>query len=144
MEDKDLRKLSRAELLEMLIHQSREVERLKAEQAQTRRQLDAMTDANTLAETAEKLMAMINGGQLPASAAVAPETREQADAILTQARAEAQQMLIRTQAQCDEMVARAREESQRWWSETSRKLDAYYRDHPGLREQLAADYGAKR
>ena len=86
MEDKDPRKLSRAELLEMLIHQSREVERLKAEQSQTRRQLDAMTDANTLAETAEKLMAMINGGQLPASAAVAPETQEQADEFVAKMR----------------------------------------------------------
>lgn len=146
MEDKDLRKLSRAELLEMLIQQSKEVERLKAEQAQTRRQLDAITDANALAEAAEKLVAMMADRQLPAvpNLAGSSETREQADAILAQARAEARQMLMDTQTRCDEMVARAREESQRWWSETSRKLDTYYREHPGLREQLAADYGTRR
>ena len=140
MEDKDLRKLSRTELLEMLIQQSREVERLKEEQARTRRELAALLDANALAEAAGKLTALITGGQFPVSTAAAPETCPQADAILARAREESQRMLMDTQARCDDMVARAREESQRWWSETSRKLDAYYREHPGLREQLAADY----
>lgn len=144
MDDKQLRKLSRAELLEMLIFQSKEVERLQAEQAETRKQLKAMVDANTLAEAVLKITGMVDAGHLPSSPSVSSDTREQADAILAQARAEAQQMLLDTQARCDAMVAKAREDSQRWWSETSKKLDAYYREHPGLREQLTSDLTSRR
>lgn len=40
MTDKDLRKLSRADLLSLMLAQSKEIDRLKAELADTRKQLE--------------------------------------------------------------------------------------------------------
>lgn len=148
MNDKQLKKLTREELLEMLIQQGKELERLRAEQAQTRRQLDAMLDAQTLAEAAQSLTELINSGTFgtanrPAAAGrdgIPPEITAQASTILAQARAEADAMIVQAQLRCDEMVAQAKKDSQRWWNETSKRLDDFYRERAGLRELLAAEY----
>lgn len=59
MTDKELRKLSRAELLEMLLIQSKEVERLKNELEEANRKLDdrriILEESGSIAEAALKL-----------------------------------------------------------------------------------------
>jgi hypothetical protein len=40
------------------------------------------------------------------------------------------------------MVRRAKEESQSWWAETSKKMDAFYKERVGLREMLAEQYSS--
>lgn len=149
-EKQSIKKLTREELLELLIEQSKEVERLRTEQKRTQKQLDAMLDASALAEAAKTLNELIAAGtfgapvgNLQSSAAqdgIPPEITAQASAILAQAREEADRMIVRAQIQCDEMVAQAKRDSQRWWSETSKRLDDFYREHTGLRELLAAEY----
>lgn len=59
MTDKELRKLSRSELLEMLLIQSREVERLKNELEEANRKLEdrriILKESGSIAEAALKL-----------------------------------------------------------------------------------------
>lgn len=137
MDSKQLRKLSRVQLLEMLIRKSREADELKEELTQARQQLAAMTEAGTLAAAANRLAALMDDGASPAPAAEYPEKAAQ---ILARANAQAEEMLRKTREECDEMVARAERESRSWWAETSRKMDAFYRERPGLREMLAEQY----
>lgn len=59
MTDRELKKLRRADLLEILVEQSREIEQLKAELEETRKELDNRTiiieKAGSLAEAALQL-----------------------------------------------------------------------------------------
>ena len=141
MNPKELRKLKRIQLLEMLIQKSREAEQLRGELTDARRQLDALADAGALADAANRLSAMMEGGNLPRNASPAQETHPEAVEILARAKAEAAALLEKTRAECDEMVEKARQESRSWWEQTSRKLDAFYKERPGLREMLAERYG---
>ena len=59
MKEKDLRKLNRAELLELMLEQSREIERLRTELDETKKQLNnkriKLSEAGSIAEAALKL-----------------------------------------------------------------------------------------
>ena len=59
MTDRELRKLKRVELLEIMLEQSKEIERLQAELAQVKEELEnkkiAIESSGTLAEAALKL-----------------------------------------------------------------------------------------
>lgn len=67
MTDKELRKLKRTELLEMLIEQSKEVKRLKEELAQTQAQLKdrriRIQNAGSIAEAAMQLNGVFEAAQ---------------------------------------------------------------------------------
>lgn len=140
MDAKQLRKLSRIQLLEMLIQKSREAEQLRGELDDAKRQLGAMSDAGALADAANRLSALMEGGALPQQSSPAAPTCPEAEEIIARAREEAARLLEKTKRECDEMTERARQESLRWWEETSRKMDAFYRQRPGLREMLADAY----
>ena len=143
MDAKQLRKLSRIQLLEMLIQKTKEAEQLKTELEDARQQLGAMADAGALAEAANKLTSLMAGGSLPQQLSPAPLTSPEAEAVLASARAEAAQLLEKTRRECDEMEEKAKRDSRKWWEETSRKLDAFYRERKGLREMLADELAGK-
>jgi hypothetical protein len=46
-------------------------------------------------------------------------------------------MEAQAKRQHDEMIAAAKMESQAYWDEVSSRLDAFYKEHVGLRELLA-------
>lgn len=50
MTDKEVRKLKRAELLEILFYLQKEVDKIKAENENLRQQLDSVSSANKLSE----------------------------------------------------------------------------------------------
>lgn len=70
MTDKDLKKLSRAELLEMLLTQTKEVKRLSAELDEANRKLQdrriMMENSGSIAEAALKLNDVFQAAQLAA------------------------------------------------------------------------------
>ena len=47
------------------------------------------------------------------------------------------EMERQTRQQCDEMVAQAEQASKAYWDEVSQKLDAFYKEHAGLKQLLA-------
>lgn len=136
MDNRELRKLSRIQLLELLIQKSREAEALRTELTELRKQTDALANASALAEAANRLSSLMAENTPPCPVASTENSRER-ESVLLRAQTEAETLLAQTRAQCAEMVTAARIESQRWWENTARKMDAYYESHPGLREALA-------
>lgn len=67
MTDKEVRRLNRAELLEMLLEQSRETERLRAENQELKKRLEdrsiQITQAGSIAEAALKLNGVFEAAQ---------------------------------------------------------------------------------
>ena len=146
MTDRELRKLRRVDLLELLAQVSREKEALQdqvaALQAQlAERQLN-LDRAGTMAEASLRLSGVFadidaagaqylyNIQQLSQERTAAcerleAETRAQADAILAEAQAKADAILAQAQSQADA-----------YWADVSVRLQRFYDEHPGLRSAL--------
>lgn len=103
MTDKQLKKLNRRELLEMLIAQTRRAEKLETELAQVKQQLDdrriAIDNAGSLAEAALRLSGVFEAAQtasdqyLDNARLIEQQSREEADRIIRQAKEEACRIL---------------------------------------------------
>ena len=137
MNEKDLKKLTRAELLEMLLIQSRdnlrlqkEVERL--ELALEERQLN-IERAGSIAEAALQINGVFDAAQRAA---------EQYLTNLAQMSGRQEEicnrMMEETRKKCDEMVEKARRESQQYWEQISERMHEFYRSHPGLNDMTEA------
>ena len=158
MTDRDLKKLKREDLLELLIAQSKENEDLKSRLRETMEQLNsrriAVENAGSIAEAALQLNGIFTAAQDAAaqyleniqqlssrqeeiSARLENESRETADRLLAETEAKCQALETDTTAKCDAMIQRAKLESESYWHTVSEKLEAFYRDHAGLKELLS-------
>ena len=142
MTEKELRRLSRADLLEMLIDQSEQLQELKtkyeqAEQALQQRQL-SIQNAGSIAEAALQLSGVFDAAQDAADqyldnvrALAEHEERrtqaimEQSGRMLLEAEKRCEKMEAETKIACAEMVAKAKAESQAYWEEVQSKLVLY-------------------
>lgn len=159
MTDKELKRLSRGELLEMLIQQSKELERL-------RKQLDAaqtalqnreitITNAGSIAEAALQLNGVFTAAQDACQqymenichlsqnqericAQRDAESQAEAKRIVEEARKESEALEHETRMMCAEMVTKAKAESQAYWDEVSRRLVAFSTEHAELQQLLSA------
>ncbi len=147
MTEKQLKRLSRADLLELLINQSKELEqvRLSLEEAEDKLASKEIkiSQAGSIAEAALQLNGLFNAAQA-ASEQYLENVRKltaHQETVCAQMERECEEQvaerLTATQKQCEEMVAKAKAESQAYWDEVSVKLEAFYREHAGLRELLA-------
>ena len=142
MTEKELRKLNRAELLELLLELSRENETLQAQLKQTEAALSdrrlQMEEAGSIAEAALRLSGIFEAAQ---------EAADQYLSSVSERTARQEEICIRMEAEtkrkCDEMVERARLDSQRYWDEISRRMEDFYNAHAGLRELLAVGNEAR-
>ena len=116
MTDRELRKLRREDLLQILIDQQRQndemAEALKRAEAELQDKRIAIQQAGSVAEAALKLHGVFEAAQAAADD-YAAQCRERADALQAQAQAEAD----RAKRQADEAVANARREADRILSE---------------------------
>lgn len=158
MDSKELRKLSRADLIEILIDQSIEMQSLreklnKAEAAQERRAM-AIDKSGSLAEASLKVSGIFEAAeeacreytenikflserQEEISARLEEESRRKAEQMLEETRIRCEKMESAAKVACAEMQEKAKANAQRYWDELVAKLDAYYDAHAGLRELLA-------
>ena len=158
MNEKDLRKLSRADLLELLIIQSEELRSVKeqlanAEAALQKKEL-AINTAGSIAEASLQLsgifeaaqescrhyienIRLLSQRQSSACAQMDRESRAKAAAMLAETTQTCDAMESATKARCAEMIARAKTESQTYWDDVAGRLDAYYQQHAALRELLS-------
>lgn len=142
MTDKELKKLSRAELLEMLLEQSRTVELLQAQLDAARRKLESrdilIQQSGSIAEAALKLNDVFSAAQMAADQYLenVAQLQSRCDGMEQAAQAEAEQILADAQKQSEDMIRSAQEESQKWWDRTSQQLEAFYDAHQGLRELM--------
>ena len=159
MTDKELKRLSRGELLEMLIQQSKELERLRkqldaAESALQNREI-AITNAGSIAEAAVQLNGVFTAAQDACQqymenichlsqnqericAQRDAESQAEAKRIVEEARKESEALEHETRMMCAEMVTKAKAESQAYWDEVSRRLVAFSTEHAELQQLLSA------
>lgn len=136
MTDKELKKLSRTDLLEMLIEQSKEIEKLQEtvkkneEELQNKRIM--LNEAGSIADAALKVNQIFENAQKAADQYLVnvKELKERQSEICAQMERE-------TQKKCSEMIAKAERASKAYWNEVSSKLDEYMNKHAGLKELLS-------
>lgn len=158
MTDYELSKLSRKELLEILLKLSMEnqslQERLKqAETALQDRQIK-LDSAGSIAEASLLLSGVfevaqeacrqytesietLSQRQEAICAQREQESRATAEALVESAKQQSETLLRTTEAECAEMVQRAKKESEDYWSDVAEKLERFYTEHVGLREMLS-------
>lgn len=158
MADKELRKLSRSDLLEMLIEQSEELletkkklQELEHKVAQREIQINK---AGSIAEAALQLNHIFEDAEAAAQeyldnikslserqeavcAGLEKKSMQIAKRRIAETKAKCEAEEAATKAKCAEMIAKAKIESQRYWEEISSKLERFYDEHRGLRELLS-------
>ncbi len=158
MTEKELKRLSRADLLEMLIDQSTELqevrERLDAAEAALLERDIKINTAGSIAEASLQLSGVFEAAQVACEQyldnvrllserqedvckQLERECRERIERELAETQQRCEQMESEVKAKCTKMVAKAKSEAQAYWDEVSGKLDAYYAEHVGLREILS-------
>ena len=153
MTKKELRKLSRADLLEMLIHQSTDLQDCReklaaAEEALQNREI-AIDKAGSIAEASLSLNGVFEAAQLACRqytenirllserqkticARMEAEGRAKADALLFKAQLESAEIRKKTETECASLLKKTKTEAQQYWDEVSNKLEAFYEDHADL------------
>lgn len=147
MTDRELKKLTRAELLEMLIEQSKKVQQLQVELDDAYARLESrelsLSKAGSIAEASLQMSGIFEAAQQAADQYLVnvQQMQNRCDQIEADAVRRAEQMLAQTQAECDQMITRAETESKRWWEEANQRINALYNAQAGLREFLNSDPG---
>lgn len=149
MKHKELKKLKRTELLELLLEQTRRAENLEKSLAEATRQLQSrelqVSEAGSLAEAALKLNDVFSSAQNAADQylqnvrsrnVVLDEAHQEAQRIITEAKQQAEQLTQKTQKECTAMREKAQKDTQRYWDNLTKKLAGYMDEHPELKKQL--------
>lgn len=164
MNGKELRRMSRGELLQALIERTREnawlrekltdaqsaLEQAKAELAD---RTMALTESGSIAEAALKINGVFEDAQQAAgdylnaiqqlkreqeqkTGDALAEAQRQAEEILQQARAKSAQMEKDAQRRCDELIRIAERDARHNWDEMDRRMKQLSEDNAALREML--------
>lgn len=114
MTDRELRRLTRSELLELLLVQSKEIDRLNAKLEQLQDQVSQreikLAHAGNIAEAALQLNGVFEAAQAAADQYLENMMRPAADT-----EAQCTQMLEQTQQQCAELIHKAKMRTQQVW-----------------------------
>ena len=156
MTEKEIRRLTRAELLEMLIRQSQEVQKeLKAAEEALHSRRIALDEAGSIAEASLRLNGVFEAAQNACEqyteniqtlsrrqeaicAQREQESRERAEEMLKKAQVQADQTVQEAEARCAEMLRKAEQDSNAYWERVSRKMESFYREHEELADLLKA------
>lgn len=140
MPDRELRHMSRTELVEIIFALKQSEDQLKAENAALTAQLEDrqlhIQNAGSIAQAALELNKVFEAAQAAADeylasvrAAAAADGPADAQLTLAQAREQAEAMKQQTEADCKAMVAKAEQEVRARWAEFDRRasevLDNY-------------------
>ena len=151
---KDLRRLSRAELLEMLIAQTKEFDALKLKLSETEKKLSerdiSVRKAGSIAQAALELNGVFEAAQRAADqylenvraqssehARRERELQERLDTMLAETKDKCSLMESDTAIKCEEMTRKAEMETKLRWDELHGKMESYLREHEHLRSLLA-------
>lgn len=158
MTDRELRKLSRAELLGLLLEESRENERLREQLNQANQALIgkniALTKAGSIAEAALALNGVFNaaeqaaqqyldniqrlsGEQQTLCQRMEDEARQKAEEMLAETRRRCSRMEAEAPAKCEEMTASAQQQSSAYWEDVQRQVEAFCAQRDALRELIS-------
>lgn len=159
MTDQELRKLSRKDLLELLITQGRERDVLQAKLENAKKTLAnrqlCIEQSGSIAEAALQVNGVFYAAQEAAEqylenirlrseqidivcAQREKESKERAERQLQEAAQAARQMEEDAKRRCREMENAAKEKAEAYWTDVSARLQAFYQEHKELRELLRA------
>lgn len=135
MTDKELRKLSRTDLLEMLLMQKKENDQLRLQLQQLQSQLDdrtiAVNKAGSLAEASLQLNGVFESAQ-----AACGQYVENIQMLSEKQEAICRRMEQETKQKCDRMVEEAKAMSQAYWDEYMARVQQFLKNYEGLRREL--------
>lgn len=147
MTEKELKNLSRADLLDLLIVESKKVRQLEMELEEANAKLAsrkiAIDNSGSIAEAALQLNGVFDAAQAACAQYLEniKELSQRQETICARMERECKEkieaQLAATQKECDQMIARAAQDSKTYWDEVSRKLDAFYKEHAGLKKLLS-------
>ena len=153
MTDKELRRLSRAELLDILYEQQKQYEASLAENRALQQKLEDRTlrisKAGSIADAAVQISGVLEAAQAAADQYLASvkaataemvrktdEAQRQREAIVQDAEREAAQILSRAQEQAAQILAGAEAQTAARWEEFQKNADALIRAHDELRRLI--------
>lgn len=149
MNDNDIKKLGRAELLEILINQAKEIENLRARLSDAEKQLSdrriILENSGSIAEASLKLSGIFQIAQAAADeylenikrhsesreaifARTEAEAMETAQRIIADAERKAQFREEETEKKCEAMLRVARKASEEYWTAVSAKRENQLRN----------------
>ena len=158
MKDKDLKRMSRAELLELLIDKTRENETLHAQLDEALAQLDdrmlRVEKAGTMAEAALLVNGVLDAAQRAGQqymenmrerwrqqeetcTKLEEESRAQADQLLMETRQRCRKMEQDTQQRCAELYRVAEQEANGKWDDLFAQLDQLRSENAQLQQMLS-------
>ena len=147
MTDKELRKLSRGDLMQIMLDQSREIERLQKRLSEAERALQDRTikinQAGSIAEASLQLNGVFEAAQAACKrqeqvcAKRDRESREAAARLIAEAEQQKAEMERTTKLQCDQMLEKAKTDSQKYWDDVSAKLQSFVENHAELSALLS-------
>lgn len=158
MTESELKKLSRVDLLEMLIEQSKQLKEVQDRLEKTENELKsreiAINEAGSIAEASLRLNGVFEAAQAAGQQYLANiellskrqelvcsqlerESREKADQLIDEAMRKSSEMEDETRRRCDDMVEDARRKSQAYWDEVSARLDEFFVKYSDLKELLS-------
>lgn len=157
MTDKELRKLNRAELLQLLLEQSRQNDELRAQLEQANTQLASrqmmLDNAGSIAEASLQLNQVfaaaqqaadeylenirnLSGRQEAVCAKREAESRSKCDQMLAETQQKCQVLEDQTRARCEAMTSEATKKAAAVWDEAKLRLDQLLEQQAGLRSLL--------
>ena len=142
MTDSELKNLSRAELLELLISVTKENDALRAEVAELETKLEDRTikidRAGSIAEAALRLNGVFEAAEAAAGQYLASIRQHEVvyDKMDRAAQARAAQILSEAKKKAAQIEADSIRKADDYWSSMSARLDSFYSEHKGLREFL--------
>lgn len=152
MTDQDLKKLKRADLLELLIAETKENQALRARLSEAEEKLRsrdiAIDEAGSLAEASLKLSGVMQAAQEAAglylenieklsrrqeaiSSRLEEESLRRAEAMITDAKARCKAMEEETSAKCEALLSSARRSSEAYWEDMGSIFSQYEKDTEG-------------
>lgn len=142
MTNKEIQKLSRKELLEILIKQSSEIERLQTALAEAEAKLSdreiKISKAGSIAEAALALNGMFEAAEASISQYTENirKTDEKCLAIQKEAEQRARLIIAAAKSKAEGIESEAKTNAEKYWEEASCRLESFYNEHEGLRELI--------
>ena len=157
MTDRELKRLRRQDLLEILIAQRKEIESLKERLARAEASLEdrqiRIDKAGSLAEAVLAVNGVIEAAQSAADqyldnikelssqqAAVCEqrekESREKAETLLQEAEEQSRALREKCEADCQAMEMKAKQASEAYWARVAANLQSFCESHESLRHLL--------
>ena len=162
MSEQELKKLSRADLLALLLEQTRENEQLRTRLAQVQRELAdrriAIEQTGSIAEAALRLngvfeaaeaacaqytenLRILSEAQESRCALLDRECRERCAALEKETQERCARLDEETAAKCEKLLRDAQEQSQTYWDAVSQRIQAFSDSYVGLRQLLEQNPG---